>query len=183
MPIGIFSIVAKSADQLVYDSSADFARDFRNRSWLHAPPTRLANLLMNPGNLNRADSPYQLHFRPVNGDQEVSQYLQADGRNGYFGGGYTPATGQTHLSMLSLPTAPVMNLGSLAGVRIDHARARITQREDNFSNPSVDKSGLGSDYDFEQYKHLAHAGGAFGVGIGNGYAHPMIASGQGLHPQ
>ena len=172
MPIGIFSIVAKSAEQLAYESSAGFAKDYRNRSWLHAPPTRLANLLMNPENLNRSDSPYQLHFRPVNGDQEVSQYLQADGPDGYFGGGYTPAAGQTRLAMLSLPVAPVMNLGSLAGVRVDHARSRILQADDHYSNPSVDKSGLASNA--YKYKHLAASGGGFGVGIGNGYAHPMI---------
>lgn len=172
MPVAIFSVVAKSAERLSYDSSAGFAGDFRNRSWLHAPPTRLANFLINPVDLNRADSPYQLHFRPVNGDQEVSEYLQADGPNGYFGGGYTPARGQTHLSALGLPIAPTMNLGSFAGVRIDHARARILQENDGHSNPRVDKSKLGNN--FYKIKHLAHAGAAFGAGIGNAYAHPLI---------
>jgi len=177
MPVGIFSVVAKSAEQLAYDSSAGFAGDFRNRSWLHAPPTRLANFLMNPVGLNRADSPYQLHFRPVNGDQEVSEYLQADGPNGFFGGGYTPARGQTHLTAHSLPTAPITNLGSFAGIRMDHARAWIVQGEDNFSSPSVDTSlapGWYAGRGYYNIKHMAHAGAAFGAGIGNAYAHPMI---------
>ena len=156
-PVGIFSIVAKSAEPLDFESSAGFAADYRNRTWLHAPPTRLANFLMNPQDLNRADSPYQIHFRPVNSDQEVSLFLQADGPLGYFGGGYTAAQGQTHVTALSIPTAPATNLGSLAGVRIDHGRARFN-----------------SDGRYNNIKHLAHAGGAFGVGIGNSYAHPMI---------
>jgi hypothetical protein len=172
MPVGIFSVVAKCAERLAYESSGEFAADFRNRSWLHAPPTRLANFLINPVNLNRADSPYQLHFRPVNGYQEVSEYLQADGPNGYFGGGYTPARGQTHLAPLNIPVAPITNLGAFAGIRMDHARALIVQQNDSFGKPSVDKSGL--DWSAYNLKHLAHAGAAFGAGIGNAYAHPMI---------
>ena len=153
--------------------------DFRNRSWLHAPPTRLANFLMNPVNLNRADSPYQLHFRPVNGYQEVSEYLQADGKNGYFGGGYTPANGQTHLAPLNIPVAPIINLASFAGIRMDHARAQILQENDSFANPGVDKSAIS--WTAYNHKHMAHAGAAFGAGIGNAYAHPMIDPDKGLY--
>jgi hypothetical protein len=162
IPIGIYSVVAKSPERLAYDSTTGFAADFRNRGWLHAPPTRLASLLMNPVNLNRADSPYQLHFRPVNGDQEVSQYLQAEGQNGFFGGGYTPAQGQTHVTALALPTVPVVNLGSFAGIRMDRARARTDMPGGKYA----------------KVKAMAPCGGAFGVGIGNGYAHPMIAPDQ-----
>jgi Tfp pilus assembly protein PilV len=172
MPVGIFSVVAKSAERLAYDGRSGYAGDFRNRSWLHAPPTRLANFLMNPVNLNRADSPYQLHFRPVNGYQEVSEYLQADGKNGYFGGGYTPANGQTHLAPLHIPVAPIINLASFAGIRMDHARAQILQENDSFANPGVDKSAIS--WSVYNHKHMAHAGAAFGAGIGNAYAHPMI---------
>jgi len=157
MPVGIFSIVAKSAERLEYDSSSGFAGDFRNRSWLHAPPTRIANFLMNPVDLNRSAFPYQLHFRPVNGDQEVSQFLQADGPLGYFGGGYTPARGQSHIAALGIPAAPIMNLGSFAGIQMNPGRARFP-----------------SSLRYENIKHIAHAGAAFGVGIGNGIAHPMI---------
>ena len=183
MPIGILSLVAKSAELLDYGSDASdasFARDFRNRSWLHAPPTGLSNFLINPVDLNRADSPYQIHFRPVNGDQEVSQYLQADGRNGFFGGGFTPAEGQTHLPMLSLPIAPVRNLGSLAGVRIEDAFNRVVQGSDNHSDPTVNAGGLGGGRDryLYKYKHLSQTGGGFGAGIGNAYAHPMIEADQ-----
>lgn len=158
MPVGIFSIVAKSAERFEFDSTSKFAADFRNRTWLHAPPTRLANFLMNPVDLNRADSPYQLHFRPVNGDQEVSAYLQSEGPNGYFGGGYNAALGQSHVTALALPTAPLVNLGSFAGIRMDRGRARFA-----------------GSLRYDNIKHMAHAGGAFGAGIGNGYAHPMIA--------
>jgi hypothetical protein len=157
MPVGIFSIVAKSAERLEYDTSTGFADDFRNRSWLHAPPTRLANFLMNPVDLNRAAFPYQMHFRPVNGDQEVSQYLQANGPLGYFGGGYTPARGQTHIAALGIPTAPIVNLGSFAGIRMNPGRA-----------------GFPGTLRYDNIKHIAHAGAAFGAGIGNAVAHPMI---------
>jgi hypothetical protein len=158
LPVGIFSIAAKSAQKFEFAASSGFAGDFRNRSWLHAPPTRLANFLMNPTNLNRADSAYQMHFRPVNGDLEVSQFLEAEGINGYFGSGYTATSGHKYVTAHALPTSPIVNLGSFAGIRMDRGRARFpgTMRYDNI-------------------KHMAHAGGAFGAGIGNGYAHPMIA--------
>jgi len=130
----------------------------------------MGTFLMNPTDLNRADSPYQLHFTPVNGDQEVSQWLQADGKNGYFGGGFTPASGQTHVTALDLPITPIVNLGAFAGARMSPARARVDQKDDSFSNPRVDSSKLpGRGY--HNLKHQDHSGAAFGAGIGNAYAH------------
>lgn len=171
-PVGIVSMVAKSPEQLVYDSTAGFGSDYRNRNWLHAPATGHGCLVMNPQDLNRAASSYQMHFTPVNGDQEVSQWLQADGQNGFFGGGYTPSNGQTHLSTLDLPVTPPVSLGSFAGALVSPARSRIDQRRDSYSSPSVNGSFIGgSQYNL---KHQAHAGAAFGAGIGNAYAHPMI---------
>lgn len=157
VPIGIYSITAKCAERLEYDDDTrGFAKDYRNRTWLHAPHSRSGHILMNPTDLNRADFPYQIHFRPVNGDNELSQYLQADGDSGFFGSGYT-GSAQTHISSHSLPSGPTTNLASFAGIRVDHASCGNTQ------------SGA-----FQHLKHLAHAGGAFGLGIGNAYAHPMI---------
>ncbi len=166
MPVGMFSIVAKSAERLEYDTlptaQADFARrDFRNRTWLHAPPTRITNFVMNPTNLERATSSYQLHFRPVNGDLDISQYLEAIGRKAFFGGGYSSASGQTHVAALSLPTTPMVNLASFAGIRMDRGRTR----EDVPRNGGVQT----------RIKVTSHHGAAFGVGIGNGYAHPMVS--------
>ena len=165
-PVGIISLIAKSGEKLDFENNnAGFAKDYRNRTWLHAPPTGLACYLMHPQDLNRANSPYQIHFRPVNGDQEVSQYLQADGPSGYFGGGYTPATGQTYLPVLNVPTAPLVNLAGFAGMRIEHARP-----QDMPASPN------GTAYPMYNLKHIGHTGAAFGPGVGNAYAHPMIAA-------
>ena len=103
LPIGIVSIVAKSPERLDYVANGGFTKDFRNRGWLHAPPTRMGCFLMNPNDLNRADSAYQVHFTAVNGDQEVAQYLEAEGRRGYFGGGYSASSGQTNVTALGRP--------------------------------------------------------------------------------
>jgi hypothetical protein len=169
LPIGIVSVLAKSPEELKYAASGGFAKDFRNRGWLHSPATGMGSLLMNPDDLNRADSAYQLHFTAVNGDQEVSEYLQADGVSGFYGGGYTPARGQTHVPALGLPVAPVTNIASFAAVRVDPARARIDQKDDRRA-PSAELPDRG----YHNMKHLAHPGAAFGAGIGNAYAHPMI---------
>jgi hypothetical protein len=175
-PVAILSMVAKSAEQLPFENgSAAYAKDYRNRTWLHAPPTALACYLMNPTDLSRAQSPYQIHFRAVNGDQEVSQYIQVNGKSGYFGGGHTAATGQTRLTMLSLPSAPVTSLASFAGMRIDHARAQIMQHNDRDSPRPNDPFASSSFYPMYNLKHISHVGAAFGAGIGNSYAHPMIA--------
>lgn len=169
LPIGIISIVAKSPEQLSYIASGDFTQDFRNRNWLHGLPTGMGSLLMNPNNLNRAENAYQIHFTQVNGDIEVSQYLEASGRRGFFGGGYSQDQGQTHVTALSLPTTPPTNLGSFAGIRMDPARASIDQRQDS-SAPNASLPGRG----YHNLKHMAHRGAAFAAGIGNAYAHPMI---------
>jgi hypothetical protein len=165
VPVAIISVIAKSPERLLFaNSSAKYADDFRNRTWLHAPPTGLSSYLINPGSISRSNAPYQIHFRPVNGDQEVSQYLQVKGRNAYYGGGYGPSTGQTHLVALDLPSAPLTGIAAFAGARIDHARARMIQ---------PDATG-GPAYPMFNLKHLSHQGAAFGPGIGNSYSHPMI---------
>ncbi len=169
LPIGIVSVMAKSPENLKYAASGGFSKDFRNRGWLHSPATGMGTLLMNPDDLNRADSPYQLHFTAVNGDQEVSEYLQADGVSGFYGGGYTPARGQTHVPALGLPVAPITNIASFSAVRVDPARARLDQKDDRRA-PSAGLPGRG----YHNMKHLAHPGAAFGAGVGNAYAHPMI---------
>lgn len=166
VPIAIISIMAKSPEQMPFeDNGATYAKDFGNRTWLHTPPTALSCYLMNPSDLTRSDCPYQLHFRPVNGDQEVSRFLQVTGQNAYFGGGYGPATGQTQVVALELPTAPVTNLAGFAGMRVDHARAQKIQTD-----------AIGGPYPMFNLKHLSHIGAAFGPGSGNAYAHPMIAA-------
>jgi hypothetical protein len=169
LPIGIVSIVAKSPERLEYAARGGFADDFRNRNWLHAPPTGMGALLMNPVALNRAESAYQVHLTAVNGDQEVSQHLEADGPDGFYGGGYSRDRGQTHVTALDLPVTPITGLGSFAGARMDPARARIDQKNDRQA-PSASLPDRG----YHNMKHLAHRGGAFGAGIGNAYAHPMI---------
>ncbi len=163
LPIGVVSIVAKSPERLVYDQTTGFGADYRNRSWLHSPPTRLSNFLMNPVDLNRADCPFQFYFHPVNGDQGVSEFLQADGVNGYFGGGYTPAQGQTHVTALNIPAAPIMNLASFAGIRMERGRTRETM-------PFTPQGK------YIRVKYTSPSAGSFGAGIGNGYAHPMITA-------
>jgi hypothetical protein len=184
LPVGIVSITAKSADELDYASSGSFATDFRNRTWLHAPLVRTGGtFVFDPGNIDefnkiRADSAYQLHFTSVNGDLEVSQYLEADGRNGFFGGGFSASSGQKFVTAQDLPVTPVRNLGVFSGARVSPARSYLDQRSDNHSNPSIPRpvAGHGS-YNNRRYYNLKHGaitGTAFGAGLGNAYAHPMI---------
>jgi len=181
-PVGIISITAKSAHQLAYAASGSFAKDFRNRSWLHAPPTRIGGVLVfDPGNSSefdqvRADSPYQLHFTPVNGN-DVTQYLEAEGRNGFFGGGFSASNGQKYFIAQDLPITPVRNLGVFSGARVSPARSYLDQRSDNNSNPTVPDPVSNTAYRNRKYYNLkngAASGADFGAGIGNAYAHPMI---------
>lgn len=170
VPVAIISVIAKSPERLEFAKpSAKYADDYRNRTWLHAPPTGLSSYLINPGPISRSNAPYQIHFRPVNGDQEVSQYLQVKGRNAYYGGGYGPSTGQTHVVALDLPSAPLTGIAAFAGARIDHARAQKIQ-------PNVDVANVtgAPNYPMFNLKHLSHQGAAFGPGISNSYSHPMI---------
>ncbi len=168
-PVAIISLTAKGAETFDFDDSASsYAGDFRNRTWLHAPPTRLSHYLVNPGPLARASSAYQVYFRAVNGDQETSQYVQVDGKRGYYGGGSNPGHGQTHVPVYELPTAPATSLAAFAGMRVDHARALVMQHQDSGVTPG------GSPYPMYNLKHIAHGGGDFGAGLSNSHAHPMI---------
>jgi hypothetical protein len=171
VPVAIVSVVAKSG-QMLFDSSGgaapSYTRDFRNRTWLHSPPTGLSTYLMNPNDTNRSSSDYQLHFTPVAGDLGVSQHIVTNGENAYFGGGLDLFNaGQTQVPALEIPSAPITNLASFAGMRIDHARAQQGQFFATVSGPAP-----------LSMKHVAHIGGSVGPGIGNAYAHPMVAPAQ-----
>ncbi len=61
-----------------------------------------------------------------------------------------------------------MNLGSFAGIRMDRGQSR----------GDVPDNGRPIWYMYSRNKVKYHAAGAFGAGIGNGYAHPMISPAQ-----
>jgi hypothetical protein len=176
-PFAILSMTAKGAEHFDFDGvTSGYASDFRNRTWLHSPPTNISHYLMNPTDLNRSDSAYQIFFKPVNGDQEVSQYLQVNGRNGFFGGGFSAAEGQSFVPVYELPTSPAISLADFSTMQLRHARAHTMQHQDSGTpNPG------GSPYPMYSLKHIAHSGAGFGSGIGNGYAHPMIPADQIYH--
>ena len=173
-PVAIVSVMTKGAETFSYtNTTPDYAQDFRNRTFLHASPDNLCNVLLNPAPLSRANSPYKIHFRPVNGDTEVSQYVQVDGRNGYFGGGWGASTGQTQVPLFELPTSPPTSLAAFATMRMDSARARTRQHlQDDIPKPNI--YAFGRVHNTYDYKHISHRGGSVGVGIGNSHAHPMI---------
>lgn len=182
LPIGILSIVAKTPEQLEYMASDGFSKDYRNRGWLHSPITSVGgSFLINPNDLTRANSAYQVHFTAANSDVDVSQYLEADGRNGFFGGGYSQSEGVKHVSALNIPVAPTTSLAAFTGAAVSPSRSFTDQISDNHASPSIPRPTSGPvghpAYRNRKYYNLKHAtitGAAFGAGIGNAYAHPMI---------
>jgi len=162
-PVAVIGLTAKDPEGLIYDGVNDgYAADYRNRAWLHAPPTNFSNYLINPQELNRADSPWQLYFTPATGNS-VSNYIQTDGNNAFYGESFG-TSGAERVVALELPTSPITNLAGFAGMRMTSARAHVNTLSyaDNF-------------------KFAAHNGGNFGPAIGNAYAIPMIPGDQIYH--
>jgi hypothetical protein len=149
--------------------------DYRSKNWmqgLNSLPFLKMNISYQDSTLRelqRQDSPYQLHFRQLNGAAELAELLSRDitNRISHLGSG---ADGEKVYSVASqeLPTAPVTSLAGFAGMPLrpgwynaqaaapapgnteGHARARM------FDNV------------------VAYNAGLPGVGIGNSFATPMI---------
>jgi hypothetical protein len=163
--IGIIECIAKSGQQFERYSSGSpsVGVDYRNKSWLHAAPIHTSSYNLVKSSIAKTNFPYAMHYRDLNGLLEVGSVLQveSDGST-YMGAGYTPDTGVTRMSMLELPTAPITSLGGFASFRMRPSPVHTidTSVADGFFNP--------------YWKHVSHHGASFSMGIGNGYAHPMV---------
>ena len=145
-------------------------RKFASRPFLHSTA-------MSPSFLDNDDNNSFYHYGWNWWVQDVNSILEANvqvspEKDGYYGGGYTPETGTTHVVQQEVPVVPPMSIAALS-----HAHLGGFSLATEPATPSY--NGLVSPYMMESFQRVTATGHAGLLphtlqAIGNSYAHPYI---------
>jgi len=170
--------------------SISWARDWRSRNWIQAPPFYFGSGMYMSlddtiAHTQRLDCPYIVNFGPTT-TFGISKIIGQIGDKAFLGSGAPAYEQVTSAAMLELPTAPIGSLAGFAGMRINPGWVKPSQylkRGLSSSDPLQLKpqqfSGDGSSvakcslYSSES-KRVAYQSGVTGPGIGNSFMHPML---------
>lgn len=154
--------------------------DYRSKNWLQGlnslPMVKMNVSYTNATlrDLQRLDSPYQLHFRRLNGAADLASLLSRDVTNtiSHLGSG---SDGEKIYSAPTqeLPTAPVTSLAGFAGMPLRPGWYKVPVVAPDGNNPpkgEIRGSALSRNMD----NVAGYNAGVPGVGIGNSFAQPMI---------
>jgi len=156
--------------------SIDWAKDWRSRNWIQAPPFYFGSGMYMSiddtiAHTQRLDCPYVVNFGPTT-TFGISKIVGQIGDKAFLG-----TTEQiTSAAMLELPTAPIGSLAGFSNMRINPGWLRADQLSPNFiggfagNGSSVAKCSL---YAAES-KRIAYQSGVTGPGLGNSFMHPML---------
>ena len=166
--------------------SIDWAKDWRSRNWIQAPPFYFGSGMYMSlddtiAHTQRLDCPYVVNFGPTT-TFGVSKIVGQIGDKAFLG----PIEQVTAAPVLELPTAPVGSLAGFANMRINPGWVKPSQylkRGLSATDPvqlkpqrftgngsSVAKSSLFS----SESKRVAYQSGVTGPGVGNSFIHPML---------
>jgi hypothetical protein len=195
LPIAFCQLVIKGISQFNYESISpgnpaphNWARDWRSRNWIQAPPFYFGSGMYcseNPtiAHTQRLDNPYIVFFGPTSMG-EMPKVVGQIGQNSFLGSGSNPFEQVTSVAALELPTAPISSLAGFAGMRINPGWTRSdmigVDRDgkqvffaNTFGGSGWDSSGQESLHAAET-KRVAYQSGVTGPGIGNSFIHPML---------
>jgi hypothetical protein len=140
-------------------------RKFASRPFLHSTAIRSSTI-----DADSLDSFYNFGWNwwiePINSVLEAPVQVTADG-NGYYGGGYGPTFGTTHIVQQEIPVVPPMSIASLShahlgGFSLSNLRPPWGQSYAQPKLPAPLATGRGG-----LFPHILQA-------IGNSYAHPQL---------
>jgi type II secretory pathway pseudopilin PulG len=185
LPVGYIQLVLKSMAPHEH-SSISWAKDWRCRNWIQAPPFYLGKgLYMSEdeeiAHTQRMDCPYEFRFGPLGGSGgDVDQVIQHLGDNALL----STQERITAAPLLELPTAPIGSLAGFSGMRIEPGWVDISLLNPDWKKVTGvsgrrDTSGGANDKEatclyFGESKAWAYQSGVTGPGIGNSFLHPMI---------
>ena len=180
-PVGYIQLALKSnfssKDAGWYDT-IDWARDWRCRNWIQAPPYSLGKgLYLNSGdgtiaNTQRMDCPYEFRFGSLLG-KEPADIIQHSNGSAFL----SEDESVTAVPFLELPTAPIGSLAGFAAMRIEPGWTKVETINPEWQiprSPSGRTDTTGNTLQLATSKALAYQSGITGPGIGNSFLHPMI---------
>jgi len=183
LPVGYSLLTLKTTNRV--EMPASWARDWRSRNWLHAPPYNFGGgLYMTEHSETRAhtqrlDSAYEVSFGPTSPSELIKLTGEIDGKP-WLGFGSNPFEKVTAVPAIELPSAPTSSLASFSGMRVTpgwiwsqdlnpdwHVRQRTGRLDRDSGRPPVSL--------YNAYaKQYAYQSGITAGGIGNSFVHPMI---------
>ncbi|MCH7226191.1 hypothetical protein [Haloferula sp. A504] len=178
VPVAYAQLVLKGLSEFDYES-INWARDWRCRNWIQAPPFYFGNgMYISENNTiahtQRLDNPYVMNFGPMS-NAELPKVVAHIGERAFLGSGSNPFEQVTAVPALELPTAPVGSLAGFAGMRINPGYADPLKMNPDYSVESRGGSNTGdASYYYAVNKTLAYQSGVTGPGIGNSFIHPML---------
>lgn len=165
MPEAVVGIFLKSSEELKEEIQAlESSKDVRNRNWLHSNPAHWWNHLFKPDEQKRVNFGYELHYNGNISGNAISEYVQSTRDHNAFIGKSMSADGVSYFPYQELPVTPITNLASFSGMKLSNGKTIDHPRP--YADPANNSWGRNIQY--------ASWGPAFGVGVGNSFAHPMI---------
>lgn len=184
-PVAYTQLVFKGVSKPTYDSIT-WAKDWRSRNWLQAPPFYFGSGMYmslddQTAHTQRLDCPYMLCFGST-GMGEIGKVVGAVGVNSYLGSGSNPYEQVTSAPVLELPTAPLSNIASFSNMRINPGWVKLKDGDSTTLYPDLQiKSFSGNGYTAkeaskfcDEVKAVSYQSGITGPGIGNSFIHPML---------
>jgi hypothetical protein len=175
-PVAFSQLVIKGVSQYNYES-INWARDWRSKNWIQAPPFYFGSGMYisennSIANTQRMDNPYMVFFGPTN-MLDIPKVVGQIGTQSFLGSGTNPFEKVTQASLLELPTAPISSLMGFAGMRINPgwvAAERLAPHLNvrTYSGSGVTSTGQESLHAAET-KRVVYQSGVTGTGIGNSF--------------
>ncbi len=178
VPVAYAQLVLKGVSEFDYESIG-WARDWRCRNWIQAPPFYFGGGMHISENstiahTQRLDNPYVMNFGPMS-SAEMPKVVGHIGERALFGSGSNPFEKVTAVPALELPTAPVGSLAAFSGMRINPGWANPKSMNSDLSVESTGGNNTSrASYYYAINKTLSYQSGVTGPGIGNSFMHPMI---------
>ena len=151
-------------------------RKFASRPFLHSTA-------ISPSFIDKDDNDSFYHYgwnwwvEDVNSIMEANVQVSPD-KDGYYGGGYTPENGTTHVVQQEVPAVPTLSIASLSHAHLGGFSLATEPA-------AADYNGLVSPYTVESFQRVTATGQAGLLphtlqAIGNSYAHPYIPADKGF---
>ena len=178
-PFMQFALMAGTETSETSNGGALGGRKFASRPFLHSTA-------ISPSNIDRGDEDSFYNYGWNWWIQEINSVLEAnvqvsEDNQGYYGGGYTPESGTTHVVQQEVPIVAPMSIASLSHAHLGGFSLAVDAAAGEGADGTAGYYGLIDPYRRQSY-HRVTAAGQGGMfphtlqAIGNSYAHPHISA-------
>jgi len=161
-PFMQFSLQAGAETNEASNGGVAGGRKFAGRPFLHSSALAPPYIDDKTGN-SLYDSGWNWSIDPINDVFEAPVQVSADD-DGYYGGGYTPESGTTHVVQQEIPVVPPISIAELSHAHLGGFSIADESAGGSYFNQNVTATGQAG-----LFPHTIQA-------IGNSYAHPSLAA-------